>query len=119
MDLSGTVTSFNYGTSGSQTGTRQLANENYGICIEMQPGFCSIQWSQSAGGLYTFSVSGDTYTAVGTAMSGDNCTTDFVVIPSPMYVDPTLTPPNTDRFCGNAFNSVTCKRFFFTITKNC
>lgn len=123
-DLTGTVTSFNYGqtaasgvvnTVNNTLGTRELANLNYGVCIEMQPGYCSIQWSQSSGDLYSFSVSGDTVTATGTgtvgtvaeSLIGSNCTTDFVVIPDPSYVNGTAV--NSDRFCGNGFPTVTSK----------
>lgn len=83
----------------------------------MQDGYCSITWSASAGDRYSFSVSGNTNTAVGdgsigtgaAALNNGNCTTDFVVIPNPTYVDTTLPAANTDRFCGNGFNSVTSK----------
>jgi hypothetical protein len=50
---SGTITSFNYGegpntalSASLVTGTRQLANTNYGICIRMEAGFCAIQYAQ-------------------------------------------------------------------------
>ena len=123
--LSGVVMSFNYGTTGRQNGTRQLANENYGVCVEMQPGYCSITWSAATGDMYGFTVTGDTNMAVGNgtvgtpaaALNDGNCTTDFVVIPNPMYVDTSLMGPNTDRFCGNGFNPVTSKYQFLFLTK--
>ncbi|XP_076272040.1 uncharacterized protein LOC143203671 [Rhynchophorus ferrugineus] len=118
-DLSGTVRSFNYGTeingavvtttTGTFAGTRQLANTNYGICIYMQPGYCSIQWSQSSDST-SFTVTGDTAlieASLGlpsTPVIGDSCTTDFVVIPNPYYT--TGTAVGTDRFCGNQFDTV-------------
>lgn len=122
--LSGTVTSFNYGQTAASNvvntvnntfGTRELANLNYGVCVEMQPGYCSIEWSQAAGDAYSFSVSGNTIMdtgagTVGTAavsLIGSNCTTDFVVIPDPMYSNGTAV--NSDRFCGNGFPTVTSK----------
>ncbi|RZC33232.1 hypothetical protein BDFB_009129 [Asbolus verrucosus] len=122
MALSDTVRSFNYGTTAPLTGTRQLANENYGVCVEMQPGYCSITWSQSSGDMYAFSVTNNTFTDVnmGTAgtsaaaIIGENCTTDFVVIPNPSYVD--MAGPNTDRFCGNGFNTVTTSSKPFVMT---
>ncbi|XP_064215817.1 uncharacterized protein LOC662398 isoform X2 [Tribolium castaneum] len=121
--LSGTVRSFNYGTTGPQTGTRQLANENYGVCVEMQPGYCSITWGTSPGDMYAFTVTGNTNQAVGngtigppSALSNGNCTTDFVVIPNPSYVNSSLVGPNTDRFCGNGFNSVTTSSKPFVLT---
>ncbi|CAG2067203.1 unnamed protein product [Timema podura] len=61
-DITGTVKSFNYGLTASTTafGTRELVNLNYGVCVRMAEGYCSIQWSQSSSSLYTFTVSGDT-----------------------------------------------------------
>lgn len=41
-------------------GTRQLAELNYGVCVQMLPGYCSIEWTQSVGDKYSFTVSGDT-----------------------------------------------------------
>lgn len=114
-DPSGTVQSFNYGTTASSTtnsigatGTRQLVNENYGICVAMVPGYCSIVWSASSAN--SFTVSNDTeavQSIIGTpsaGFEGVNCTTDFVVVPAP-YIDGTLYP--VDRFCGNYFPTMT------------
>lgn len=116
----GTVKSFNYGTTSSNaltingtTGTRELANENYGVCIAMLPGYCSIVWSQST--TDSFTVSGDTEAnsdILGTqfaVVTGDQCTTDFVVIPAPYYINGSAL--NSDRFCGNAFPTVVCGLF--------
>ncbi|KAF7263973.1 hypothetical protein GWI33_000788 [Rhynchophorus ferrugineus] len=112
QSLSGTVRSFNYGTSSVLNGTRQLANMNYGVCVAMQPGYCSIQWSQSSD-LYSFTVNDNTFLTVGTgtigtttaSSTGQACTTDFVVIPAPILVSTDL-PVGADRFCGNGFPSV-------------
>jgi hypothetical protein len=41
-------------------GTRQLVNTNYGVCVRMAPGYCSIQWQQNPSDRYSFTVSGDT-----------------------------------------------------------
>jgi hypothetical protein len=90
--------------------------------VEMQPGYCSITWSAAAGDMYGFTVTGDTNMAVGDgtvgtsagALSDGDCTTDFVVIPNPSYVNSSLMGPNTDRFCGNGFNSVTSKNKFYS-----
>jgi hypothetical protein len=41
-------------------GTRQLANTNYGVCVRMAQGYCSIQWQQNPSDPYSFTVSGDT-----------------------------------------------------------
>ncbi|RZC37486.1 uncharacterized protein BDFB_014442, partial [Asbolus verrucosus] len=134
-DLTGTVNSFNYGTtiSGSVVmnnnmmiptqfvpGTRELANLNYGVCVQMQPGYCSIQWSQGPDST-SFTVSGDTATQEastaglpGGSVIGTNCTTDFVVIPNPSY--PNGTAVGADRFCGNQLPTVTSSSKPFVLT---
>ncbi|KAG7202394.1 hypothetical protein KM043_018710 [Ampulex compressa] len=107
--ISGSVSSFNYGTAvnprAPDFGTRQMVNLNYGVCIRMALGYCSIEWSQSDNA--SFTVSGDTNSfdpsLIGTAVaadSGTNCTSDFVIIPN-AYENGVAT--NTDRFCSNAF----------------
>nr|CAH7743147.1 unnamed protein product [Callosobruchus chinensis] len=121
----GTVRSFNYGNSINQNGTRQLANLNYGVCIAMIPGYCGIRWSQSPG-TYSFSISNNTFDNVGDGsvatpnaeIFGTNCTTDFVVVPAPSFVNGTS--PNTDRFCGNGFAPVisTNKPFIMSVITN-
>ncbi|XP_069701068.1 uncharacterized protein [Periplaneta americana] len=123
----GRVNSFNYAAAGRAVGTvwtRELANLNYGVCIRMAPGYCSIEWRQAANDPYSFTVSGDTGgidpDVLGTdvvAESGAQCTTDFVVIPNP-YVG--SDPLNTDRFCGNGFVTKTTasKPFVLTVVTN-
>ncbi|XP_026670406.1 uncharacterized protein LOC113464499 [Ceratina calcarata] len=107
--VSNTVTSFNYGTTQNPrapgTGTRQMANTNYGVCVRMEQGYCGIEWSQTA--MNSFTVSGDTGSLdpsiIGTptvAEMGTDCTKDYVIVPHP-FVDNTAL--DTDRFCGNAF----------------
>lgn len=51
--ITDTINSFNYGTGANTllsaslvTGTRQIANLNYGICIRMEAGYCAIQYAQ-------------------------------------------------------------------------
>ncbi|XP_042858960.1 uncharacterized protein LOC122245079 [Penaeus japonicus] len=94
------------------SGTRQLANQNYGICIKAENGYCGITWQRNkAVGNNSFTVSGNvpgtdpslvgTPAAVGT---GAECTTDYVIIPG--GVDDNQN--SVDRFCGLGFpNSVT------------
>lgn len=116
-DVTGTVRRFNYGVTASSemtsigaTGTRQLVNNNYGICVAMAPGYCSIQWSQTA--LDSFTVSHDTEAdslILGTpaaSVTGTNCRYDFVIIPNPSVNG---VPTNVDRFCGNGIPTITCK----------
>lgn len=42
------------------SGTRQIANTNYGVCVRTAQGYCSILWSQDQNDRYSFTVSGDT-----------------------------------------------------------
>ncbi|CAK1554102.1 unnamed protein product [Leptosia nina] len=116
----GTITSFNYGAAANSalsaslvTGTRQIANTNYGICIRMEAGFCGIQYSQTGGDPFSFTLTGDVEgadnTVLGTAVgsvNGVGCTTDFVVIPNPITTA-TNVPVGSDRFCGLGFIPVT------------
>ncbi|XP_026315427.1 uncharacterized protein LOC113226857 [Hyposmocoma kahamanoa] len=116
--VSGTISSFNYGTGANTalsaslvTGTRQIANLNYGICIRMEAGYCAIQYSQTSN-MYSFTVTGDVEgadnTVLGTpagAVTGTACTTDFVIIPDPVDTTTGLSVGN-DRFCGLGFMPV-------------
>ncbi|KAL1517807.1 hypothetical protein ABEB36_001530 [Hypothenemus hampei] len=129
-ELTGTVRSFNYGTAmngavvqydnaTTVVGTRQLANTNYGICVNMQPGYCGIQWSQSTDST-SFTVTDNT--ALSEVVTGlpanplndGDCTTDFVVIPNPQY--PNGTSVGTDRFCGNQLPTVVTYSKPFVLT---
>ena len=112
--LSGTVNSFNYGTSGNEIdpttglpGTRELVNENYGVCVAMIPGYCSIEWSAACDNC--FIVSGDLGALGMVSLTGSDCNSDFVVIPNPSYVNGT--PVNSDRFCGTDFPTVVSEYF--------
>ncbi|XP_043287359.1 uncharacterized protein [Venturia canescens] len=114
--IDGTVSSFNYGTVsnprvlamlGSTMGTRQMQNLNYGVCVRMAAGYCTIEWSQSDS--LSFAISGDTGVldpTAGTdfAVSGMDCDHNFVVIPNPSVSG---VPVNVDRFCGNGFVTTT------------
>lgn len=42
------------------SGTRQIVNTNYGVCVQAAQGYCSIQWTQDPNDSYSFTVSGDT-----------------------------------------------------------
>ncbi|KAI5641361.1 hypothetical protein NE865_06399 [Phthorimaea operculella] len=112
----GTIRSFNYGAQANTMlsaslvqGSRQIANLNYGICIRMEAGFCTIQYAQSPNDMFSFTVTGDVdgadATVLGTAVGALNdgaCVTDFVVIPNPV-VTATNLAVGTDRFCGLGF----------------
>ncbi|KAK6629401.1 hypothetical protein RUM43_003218 [Polyplax serrata] len=130
---SGKVKSLNYAPTLSTAvqdptapgpGTRQLAELNYGVCVQMLPGYCSIEWTQSVGDKYSFTVSGDTEaldpTVLGTAaasVTGEMCLTNFVIIPNPTVDE---LPSKTDRFCGNGFPTVvsSSKPFVMTVVTN-
>ncbi|KAJ3636082.1 hypothetical protein MTP99_008921 [Tenebrio molitor] len=121
--LTGTVNSFNYGTSGNEIdpttglpGTRELVNENYGVCIAMIPGYCSIEWSATSDN--SFVVSGDLGALDMVSLTGSDCSSDFVVIPDPSYANGSEV--NSDRFCGTAFPTVvsSSKPFVLTVVTN-
>ncbi|KAJ8666893.1 hypothetical protein QAD02_008555 [Eretmocerus hayati] len=104
--ISGSVTSFNYGTSsnprmsdGGTTGTREMSELNYGVCVKSVSGYCSIKWSAADN---AFSISGDSETL--TADFGTNCTTDYVIIPNPTEVNSNMDNEPVDRFCGSSFS---------------
>ncbi|CAK1588200.1 unnamed protein product [Parnassius mnemosyne] len=129
----GIINSFNYGTTSNTglsaslvTGTRQIANLNYGICIRMEAGFCAIQYAQAPNDAFSFTVTGDVEgadnTVLGTqvgALNGGTCTTDFVVIPNPT-VGTTGASVGNDRFCGLGFVTVqsTAKPFVLYVVTN-
>lgn len=108
--------SFNYGSTANSManavgleGSRQLVNQQYGICVRKWAGQCSITWSQLASDPYSFTLTGDVGavdpTLLGTAaVQQQNCTTDFVVIPNPAQAG-VLLP--SDRFCGLGLVSTT------------
>lgn len=89
----------------------------------MTPGYCSIEWSQNPNDPYSFTVTNDTdildNTILGTpgaGVFGENCTTDYVIIPNAMING---MPTGYDRFCGNGFPTVTCKFIYcFNFLKN-
>ncbi|XP_001602445.1 uncharacterized protein LOC100118488 [Nasonia vitripennis] len=114
--LSGNVDSFNYGSStnprtvtttdptGAVTttriGTREMANLNYGVCVKMASGYCSLRWSAT-----DFSVTGDlTTTSTPTPASGTACTTDFIIIPNPFESGMAT---GVDRYCGSSLTEKT------------
>ncbi|KAK5640484.1 hypothetical protein RI129_011295 [Pyrocoelia pectoralis] len=101
---SGTVRSFNYGQSVA-IGGRQLANMNYGVCIRTAPGMCSIQWSATSGDSFAFTVSLDAQ--VPTALTGNNCETDYVIIPNGVTTTADGAALSADRYCGSMFTPVT------------
>lgn len=117
-DVSGTVRSFNYDQSANSLspalnpgflGTRQLASMNYGICIRMAPGYCSIRWSTSSGNAFAFSLSGDsTDPNVAADPETADCTTDYIIIPNGQYTSTiSAASVSADRYCGNVFLPVT------------
>ncbi|XP_059614664.1 uncharacterized protein LOC132260513 [Phlebotomus argentipes] len=86
------------------TGTRQLTNLQYGICIRMGANMCSITYALPGGQAYAFTVTGDVGaidpTLLGTVdVQSQACTTDYVIIPHPSQGG-ALLGTGTDRFCG-------------------
>ncbi|KAK0081836.1 hypothetical protein PV326_007475 [Microctonus aethiopoides] len=125
--ISGTVTSFNYGTTTNPRrryfplnfpfpGTRQIQNLNYGVCIDVALGYCGIEWSQLDSN--SFSISGDSgnidsAAGIDSSVSGAECDHNYVIIPNPFADGIRYT---TDRFCGNAFQTKTSSTTPFVLT---
>ncbi|XP_055535733.1 uncharacterized protein LOC129724676 [Wyeomyia smithii] len=123
FDTSGTISSFNYGFGANPSlnvvgavGSRQIVNQQYGICIRAGPDQCSITYSlPDNGGQYAFTVSGAADALdpalIGMGAFGQNgldCLTDYIVIPSPIVTDQAAAGQVfTDRFCGLGIYSVT------------
>ncbi|XP_075150257.1 uncharacterized protein LOC142224369 [Haematobia irritans] len=109
LEDSGSVQSFNYNAAPNSLpnsigvpGTRQLANQMYGICVRMGANKCSITWSQVDSDAYSFSLTNDVGAVdpslLGTeAVQSQDCSSDFVVIPNPTQGGVALP---SDRFCG-------------------
>ncbi|KAK0180680.1 hypothetical protein PV327_003038 [Microctonus hyperodae] len=122
--ISGTVTSFNYGTTTNPRlpstfpfpGTRQIQNLNYGVCIDVALGYCGIEWSQLDSN--SFSISGDSgnidsAAGIDSSVSGAECDHNYVIIPNPFVDGMRYT---TDRFCGNAFQTKISSTTPFVLT---
>ncbi|CAD7082002.1 unnamed protein product [Hermetia illucens] len=109
LDGSGTIMSFNYASSPNGLpnsigveGSRQLANQRYGICIRMGANKCSITYSQISSDIYSFTMTGDVGAIdpvlLGTVdVQSQQCTMDFIIIPNPAQGGVQL---DSDRFCG-------------------
>ncbi|KAL3283752.1 hypothetical protein HHI36_017921 [Cryptolaemus montrouzieri] len=121
--ISGTVRSFNYGTTTTTNpvtnllGTRELINENYGICVSMAPGYCSIEWSSCSANSFIVS-DNEASISPPIPLFGNDCDADFVVIPNPYFPNGTRAP--SDRICGNSFPTVISysKPFVLTVVTN-
>ncbi|XP_055604565.1 uncharacterized protein LOC129752812 [Uranotaenia lowii] len=122
LSSSGEVASLNYGSSANpalnalgMTGTRQLANQNYGICIAAAAGMCSITYTLPTGDSFAFTMTNDA-TAVAAATLGTGavgaqgvaCTTDYLIIPNPTGI-------NNDRFCGLGLDPITSNTIPFNL----
>lgn len=111
LDEAGTVKSFNYASGANNNlnaigvqGSRQLASTRYGICIRAAKEACTITWSQVASDPYSFTMTDDVGSVdpalLGTSVvQSQDCSTDYVVIPSPAQNDLEL---DSDRFCSLA-----------------
>ncbi|CAO1389576.1 unnamed protein product [Diamesa hyperborea] len=114
LEPSGSVKGFNYSPSSNGNpnsigvqGGRQIASANYGACIKMAPGQCTITWAIPTSDRFAFTVTGDVGvvdpTLLGTsALQSQACTTDYVVIPAPTQLNANgiAAPLGSDRFCG-------------------
>ncbi|XP_058792293.1 uncharacterized protein LOC131664866 isoform X3 [Phymastichus coffea] len=80
-------------------GTREMADLNYGACVRLASGYCSLKWSLIEEN--SFSISGNGTS--GTATFGSNCITDYIIIPNAAEVNTSISTLTADRFCGSAF----------------
>lgn len=107
------IRSFNYDGSASSIGTtRQIANMNYGVCIRRADGYNGITWRMPSDERYAFTLTENTdvvsETIIGTSHTsskGDQCSTDYVVIPGGLYKDDETDNEehHADRYCGLGF----------------
>ncbi|CAG0907734.1 unnamed protein product, partial [Cyprideis torosa] len=110
LGVSGSFETYNYNNAQGM----QLANQQYGICIRQEAGFCGIQYSTCPDEVNTmdlaFSVSGNgTIVAPVSAVGSASCAEDWVSIPCASDVKRSITQSNDtpceDRICGTAFAS--------------
>lgn len=97
----------------SVEGSRQIANLNYGICVQPVSGSCSITYSRVSSDPYSFTITGDVgaveSSLLGTSLLQDqNCTTDYVIISNPSQTGTPLAS-GIDRFCGLGLTPTTSK----------
>lgn len=109
FESSGKVHSFNYASTPNPrlnsiglAGTRQLANQRYGICIRKAANMCSITWKQIDSDPFSLTITGDVDVYPADMLGSDitenqNCTTDYIIIPNPERNNVAL---SSDRFCG-------------------
>ncbi|XP_043476468.1 uncharacterized protein LOC122507685 isoform X1 [Leptopilina heterotoma] len=117
--VSGQIKSFNY----DPINGLQLSNQDYSICIRMERNFCGIQYMTCSEGLQVtsglipnlpqglrsnaFSLTGNTVSGQPVATIGQNCQTDWLMIPCAMSSGrmPTTSLTCIDRICGGSFNT--------------
>jgi len=85
----GTINSYNFDES------HHLANQQYRNCIRTELGYCSISFTEiESDGFQISSIAPST-----TVLTGDLCTTDYVIIPGGGATPGQ--PTSSDRYCGN------------------
>nr|XP_045603482.1 uncharacterized protein LOC123761498 [Procambarus clarkii] len=111
----GTVYSFNFRNTAASpsAGTRQLASQDYGICIRRADNYCGITWEPvNDNGNYGFTISSaadailpELIGTFYTSSRDSDCTTDYVVIPGGMYTTSSTSTEATPagRYCGLGF----------------
>jgi len=89
-------------------GSGQIANTDYGICIQPKVGYCDLTWTTSeAHGNDAFSTSGDSSDSNNLRMDfGVNvCGRDSVRIPGGKFPDENNARVYMESFCGGKFPS--------------
>ncbi|XP_068209808.1 uncharacterized protein [Palaemon carinicauda] len=106
----GVVKGFNFDSQVDSRVTRQIAHQNYGVCVKKAQGYCGIIWTRDIeAGPYTFTVSGDDGALfpdlIGTPEAsavGAECPRDYVIILEGVsdYGE------QADRYCGLGFPNI-------------
>ncbi|KAK8723203.1 hypothetical protein OTU49_011905, partial [Cherax quadricarinatus] len=107
----GTINSFNYANTATvpiQAETRQLANQDYSVCIKQADNACGITYtSNNVGGVFSFTLTGEANSTSAGEFNKDflntNCTTDYIVIPGGFYTHGGSESIPADRYCGVGF----------------
>ncbi|XP_069171001.1 uncharacterized protein [Procambarus clarkii] len=113
MPSSGNYPGDTDGSGWCPAGTRQLASQDYGICIRRADNYCGITWEPvNDNGNYGFTISSaadailpELIGTFYTSSRDSDCTTDYVVIPGGMYTTSSTSTEATPagRYCGLGF----------------
>ncbi|XP_055610083.1 uncharacterized protein LOC129757023 [Uranotaenia lowii] len=130
MEPTGVISSFNYNFGANPNlnslglpGSRQIASQQYGICIRPAADQCSITYSLPTNAPFGFTVSepadavaADMIGSGALMLNGQLCTTDYIIIPDPTISDAAVAGTEfLDRFCGLGLYPVTSNVLPFVV----